>query len=243
MRGHGDDGLLPLKHDRIMPASAAGHLPLTTTLRSTVPKSTTQTSSQSSSSSFHPGQLLRRRHIMTSIIVLLATSAWHHFLTLESDQLDSSLLEGAAALEELQEALTLCRTSETALETTRASLRDSQRSIRRTKNAEALAAIGKERACTARLKDVEENKEDSLDFELETITAKLKGGEQALFFRLIEAVAKLQDERPMKLAQVHHQVEDLRNSLIAELSVIFDQPVQRLQTLKTEQLVEVVECL
>eukprot|EP00051_Salpingoeca_urceolata_P006833 m.90356 g.90356 ORF g.90356 m.90356 type:complete len:210 (-) comp15007_c1_seq1:457-1086(-) len=155
MRGHGDDGLLPLKHDRIMPASAAGHLPLTTTLRSTVPKSTTQTSSQSSSSSFHPGQLLRRRHIMTSIIVLLATSAWHHFLTLESDQLDSSLLEGAAALEELQEALTLCRTSETALETTRASLRDSQRSIRRTKNAEALAAIGKERACTARLKDVE----------------------------------------------------------------------------------------
>ena len=75
---------------------------------------------------------------------------------------------------------------------------------------------------------------------MERLVAELQDAAAYQRFRLIEAMAKLQGIQPYMVAARSLGHEELRNGIIAELSHLSETAVEKLQSLATEVLLQLV---
>eukprot|EP00039_Didymoeca_costata_P029839 m.26646 g.26646 ORF g.26646 m.26646 type:complete len:203 (+) comp7819_c0_seq1:159-767(+) len=184
---------------------------------------------------------LAQRSFFVVLSFSLCAFLAQHILEQKSASLDDTLVDRAAQLADIssnsQSCLVRLEEVEDELQTVKAEVKQ----LRRHKNDQALEANREERRCQQQLVDMGEHRQKEIEYELNSANAKLSSDKQlGLQYWMAEALARLQDRDARAVWEQKMSSEELRNTLVVELSELLGKPVEELQMLEAVELIQIV---
>lgn len=178
-------------------------------------------------------------------LYVAAVALWLAMMTLESERTHTTLLARGVLLADMGEAERACMAHEAKVVGLHHNLKDELKRIRRSKNDDAIVYKKVETDCYQKLKDIEDKGIKRRNFEIASLTAKTLGNHTLINqYRLVEAVAKVQQDRwehAEDLWKLGKSFDDLRNTLVVDLSQLLSVSIESLQALQAIELVQRVE--
>jgi hypothetical protein len=185
-----------------------------------------------------------KRFAKYSWLYVAAVALWLAVMTLESERTGAMLLARGVLLSEMADAERACMAHEEKVVGLYHDLKNELKHIRRTKNGDAIVYKKVETDCYQKLKEIEDKGIKRRNFEIASLTAKTLGNHTLINqYRLVEAVAKVQDrwDHAEALWKLNKSFDDLRNTLVVELSQLLSVSIESLQALQAIELVQRVE--
>jgi hypothetical protein len=183
-----------------------------------------------------------KRYAAISFGAVMLLIAGVVMLNAHADLLTTNLLDNAPVLADAIQQEHNCTLTRTNSETEWTARKQLLRKLRRTKNADAMKLSHENQACEAALQKLDSVRIPALNYEIASLDAKVGNNETLItLYRMVEALAKLQDRQPMELwATGMVDGEQLRNSVILEMSQRLGAPLNKLQELHTIELFQQV---
>eukprot|EP00035_Acanthoeca_spectabilis_P034247 m.27911 g.27911 ORF g.27911 m.27911 type:complete len:223 (-) comp6488_c0_seq1:1255-1923(-) len=183
-----------------------------------------------------------KRYALVGVGIVFVMGVCLSVLSERADELSATVLERASALAEPSEREHQCEGMKNIARAELEALTQDRRKLRREKNANVMKFNREEKLCERTLSTLKSVKKVDLNYEITSLEAKL-GSDEVLIIRhrMVEALAKLQDRRPVDLwDNGKAEQEQLRNSLILEMSQLLPITLHELQSMHNVELVQQV---
>ena len=185
-----------------------------------------------------------QRYALWTGILAVVLIGWSIMLSHQAEDLNTLVLSRVSLVEDASEEERMCARAREAAQATLQDGKDRLRSLRRSKNLDAMKYNHHEEACRQTVHKIATVHKPALEFEIMSLNAKMGSNETLIqLYRMVEALAKLQDKSPAELWAVQMGEQELRNSLILELSQLLAMEPRELQGLHTIELLQQVHDL